>query len=101
MLRVHLENGRVTVEQAPMPERPEGYALLRLLLAGICNTDLELERGYYGFAGTPGHDSWPKWWRPTRALAGKRVVGEINLACTAANGAAKAWAGTVPTADSL
>jgi len=39
-----------------MPDRPYGYALLRLLLGGICNTDLELQRGYYGFTGTPGHE---------------------------------------------
>ena len=40
----------------PVPPRPEGFALLRLLAGGICNTDLELQRGYYGFAGTPGHE---------------------------------------------
>ncbi len=56
MLAVHLENGLVTLRQAPVPRRPEGYALLRTLVAGICNTDLELQRGYYGFAGTPGHE---------------------------------------------
>ena len=56
MLAVHLENGSVTVRQAEVPRRPEGYALLRLLVAGICNTDLELQRGYYGFRGIPGHE---------------------------------------------
>ncbi len=56
MLAVHLEKGVVTTREAPVPVRPKGFALLRLLCAGICNTDLELQRGYYGFTGTPGHE---------------------------------------------
>ena len=83
MLAVHLENGSVTVRDVPVPARPEGFALLRLLAAGICNTDLELERGYYGFSGTPGHEFVAEVVAAdTRALRGKRVAGEINLACT-------------------
>jgi len=82
MLAVHLENGRVEIRDWPRPRRPEGFALIRLLCGGICNTDLELQRGYYGFAGTPGHEfvgevveaDSPEW-------IGRRVVGEINLAC--------------------
>jgi alcohol dehydrogenase len=67
----------------PAPARPEGFALLRLLAAGICNTDLELLRGYYGFAGTPGHEFVAEVVEAdTPGLAGKRVSGEINLACT-------------------
>jgi len=82
MLRVHLENGVVSVTEAPVPDRPAGYALLRLLVAGICNTDLELQRGYYGFSGTPGHEFVAEVVEADdRALVGKRVVGEINLAC--------------------
>jgi alcohol dehydrogenase len=84
MLAVHLESGRVEVRDQPRPHRPEGFALIRLLCGGICNTDLELQRGYYGFAGTPGHEfvgevveaDSPAW-------VGRRVVGEINLACGA------------------
>jgi len=83
MLAVHLENGAVTTRTLPVPPRPEGFALLRLLSAGICNTDLELERGYYGFAGTPGHEFVAEVVAAdSPTLAGKRVVGEINLACT-------------------
>jgi threonine dehydrogenase-like Zn-dependent dehydrogenase len=83
MIAVHLENGAVTTRTLPVPPRPEGFALLRLLAGGICNTDLELERGYYGFAGTPGHEFVAEVVEAgTRALLGKRVVGEINLACT-------------------
>ncbi|MGO9008688.1 MAG: MDR/zinc-dependent alcohol dehydrogenase-like family protein [Bryobacteraceae bacterium] len=83
MLRVHLENGAVSVTEAPVPERAPGHALLRLLVAGICNTDLELQRGYYGFAGTPGHEFVAEVVEADNAgLVAKRVVGEINLACT-------------------
>lgn len=83
MLAVHLENGAVSVRHVPVPHRPEGSALLRLLLAGICNTDLELQRGYYGFTGTPGHEFVAEVVEAdTPALVGRRVVGEINLACT-------------------
>jgi len=84
MLAVRLENGHVEVRDEPRPQRPEGFALIRLRCGGICNTDLELQRGYYGFAGTPGHEfvgevveaDSPAW-------VGRRVVGEINLACGA------------------
>ncbi len=82
MLAVHLENGRVELRNLPLPRIPEGFARIRLLAAGICSTDLELQRGYYGFSGTPGHefvgevtDCDDKKW------VGERVAGEINLAC--------------------
>jgi alcohol dehydrogenase len=84
MLTVHLEKGHIDVRAEPVPTRPAGFARIRLLCAGICNTDLELQRGYYGFVGTPGHEfvgevveaDSPEW-------LGRRVVGEINLACGA------------------
>ena len=82
MKAVHLESGRVEVRDVPIPARPEGFALIRVLAAGICNTDLELQRGYYGFAGTPGHEFVGQVVEAdTPDLIGKRVVGEINLAC--------------------
>jgi alcohol dehydrogenase len=82
MLAVHLENGTVVMRHIDPPRRPPGYALLRLLVAGICNTDLELQRGYYGFSGTPGHEFVAEVVEADdRSLLSKRVVGEINLAC--------------------
>ncbi len=82
MLAVHLDNGAVSTVNVPMPPRPQGFALLRLLCAGICNTDLELQRGYYGFSGTPGHEFVAEVAdADTGSLIGKRVVGEINVAC--------------------
>ncbi|HWB86067.1 MAG TPA: alcohol dehydrogenase catalytic domain-containing protein [Bryobacteraceae bacterium] len=82
MRAVHLEGHAVTVKDVPLPARPPGFALLRLLAAGICNTDLELQRGYYGFSGTPGHEFVAEVVEAgDRKWIGKRVVGEINLAC--------------------
>lgn len=83
MLAVHLESGAVTVREVPLPQRPAGFALLKLVAAGICNTDLELQRGYYGFTGTPGHEFVAEVVEAdNRTLVGCRVAGEINLACT-------------------
>src|SRR5947209_11963612 len=76
VLAVHLEDGSVTLRHVAAPHRPQGLATLRLLLAGICNTDLELQRGYYGFAGTPGHEFVAEVVEADSAeLIGKRVVG--------------------------
>ncbi len=82
MIAVHLDEGRVSIQKRAIPRRPPGFARIRVVLAGICNTDLELQRGYYGFRGTPGHEfvgiveeSDDLRW------IGKRVAGEINLAC--------------------
>jgi len=86
MLAVHLENGAVTMRDIAMPARPEGFALLRLIAGGICNTDLELQRGYYGFSGTPGHEFVAEVMEAdTAILVGQRVCGEINLACARAD----------------
>ena len=82
MRAVRLENHAVQVRMQPRPRRPEGFALIRLLYGGICNTDLELARGYYGFSGTPGHEFVGEVVEAdSAAWIGERVVGEINLAC--------------------
>ncbi len=73
----------------PDPALMEGEALIRVLLAGICNTDLEIVRGYMNFQGVLGHEfvgiveavhEGPGASVP-RHFIGKRVVGEINAAC--------------------
>ena len=82
MLAVHLNNRRVEVKRVPRPRAPKGFALIRLLCGGICNTDLELQRGYYGFSGIPGHEFVGEVVEAGRRdLMGRRVVGEINLDC--------------------
>ena len=40
----------------PIPKLRAGWALVRVRLAGICNTDVEILRGYHAFRGTPGHE---------------------------------------------
>ena len=67
--------------EAPEPVLAEGYALLRTTLAGICNTDLEILRGYSGFRGVLGHELVGRVERGPAAWIGKRVVSEINFAC--------------------
>ncbi|MEK7242032.1 MAG: alcohol dehydrogenase catalytic domain-containing protein, partial [Planctomycetota bacterium] len=66
----------------PIPQRAGGEALIRVLQAGICNTDIEIVRGYMPFQGVLGHEfvgvvegAEDKTW------VGKRVVGEINCPC--------------------
>jgi len=66
----------------PIPDVGIGEALIRVHLAGICQTDLELMKGYMGFSGVPGHEfvgtvekcEGPRW-------VGSRVIGEINAGC--------------------
>ena len=82
MISLHIESGRVEPRRSPVPRRRPGYSLIRVLCAGICNTDLELQRGYYGFRGRPGHEFVGEVVESgRRGLIGRRVVGEINLAC--------------------
>ena len=55
---------------------------MRVLLSGICNTDLEIARGYAGFKGTIGHEFVGVVEEAADAsLIGQRVVGEINAGC--------------------
>ena len=57
MYAIWLENKKLSVrEDLPVPDRLSGEALVRVLRAGICNTDIELTRGYYPFTGVIGHE---------------------------------------------
>ncbi|GMV99133.1 MAG: 2-deoxy-scyllo-inosamine dehydrogenase [Candidatus Hydrogenedentota bacterium] len=68
--------------QTRRPRPQPGEAMLRITKAGICNTDLELARGYMGFKGIPGHEFVGVVEAcENPALLGKRVVGEINCVC--------------------
>lgn len=81
-----LEDHRLRVrDDLPVPEPVPGDARIRVTLAGVCHTDLELVRGYYPYAGVLGHEfvgvvdaapSAPAW-------EGQRVVGDINATCGA------------------
>jgi alcohol dehydrogenase len=66
----------------PQPTLQPGEALIRPLLVGICNTDIEITRGYMGFRGVLGHEFVGVVAEcADRAWVGRRVVGEINAAC--------------------
>ena len=82
-----LQSNNLTLQtDLPIPIPQPEEALIRITCAGICSTDLEIVKGYGGFAGILGHEFVgvveespdPKW-------LGKRVVGTINLACRACN----------------
>lgn len=86
---VYNETGLVLDTDYPMPKSVNGEALIRVSLVGICNTDLEIARGYMGFRGVLGHefvgvveaiygDASNEQYG---YLVGQRVVGEINVAC--------------------
>lgn len=86
MKALRFEDGRLSLAEAPMPE-PRAEALVRVLKSGICNTDLEIVRGYAGFQGTIGHEFVGVVENSDGAphLLGKRVVGEINVGCGRCN----------------
>ncbi|MBN1888214.1 MAG: alcohol dehydrogenase catalytic domain-containing protein [Thermoflexales bacterium] len=76
-----LEGGRVTFRaDLPLPQPPAGEALIKVRCAGVCNTDLEMLRGYYPFTGIPGHEFVGQVVSPGE-WQGRRVCGEINVAC--------------------
>ncbi|MCK4911502.1 MAG: alcohol dehydrogenase catalytic domain-containing protein [Thermodesulfovibrionales bacterium] len=71
-----------TDHPVPVPASTGGEALIRVSLAGICNTDLEIVHGYMGYKGVLGHEFVGVVEdAPDESLKGKRVVGEINLYC--------------------
>ncbi len=88
MLSFVVHRGRLKPRQKPLPRLQPGWALVRVRLAGICNTDVEILRGYHNFRGTPGHEFVGEVVKVGGAarkvgsrLVGHRVVGEINIAC--------------------
>lgn len=83
MQAVIFEAGAVRLVEKPTPVPHPGEVLIAVRMAGICNTDLELLKGYMGFSGIPGHEfmgvvaaapDHPE-------LVGRRVTAEINLGC--------------------
>ena len=90
MLAFQVENGKLRLQEKPVPRLRPGWALVRVRLAGICNTDVEILRGYHNFRGTPGHEFVGEVAEVADVSAGarkrwmgQRVCGEINVACSA------------------
>jgi threonine dehydrogenase-like Zn-dependent dehydrogenase len=82
MKAVVLKGKSIFVEDVQTPVPAEGEALLKVIKAGICSTDLELVKGYMEFEGILGHEFMGKVVEsPEKKWIGKRVVGEINIPC--------------------
>jgi len=70
----------------PDPVPAPGESIVKISLAGVCGTDLEITRGYMEYRGVPGHEFVGRVVQSEIAsLAGKRVVGEINASCRTCN----------------
>jgi threonine dehydrogenase-like Zn-dependent dehydrogenase len=81
MRALTLDGRTLRVADVPEPAPEPGTALVRVSLAGVCRTDLELVKGYMGFRGVLGHEFVGTVERGPDAWRGRRVVGEINFAC--------------------
>jgi threonine dehydrogenase-like Zn-dependent dehydrogenase len=90
MLAFVVRNHALAEVRKPLPALRAGWARVRVRLAGICNTDVEILRGYHAFRGTPGHEfvgevEDVRGVSPGEAARwiGRRVCGEINIGCAA------------------
>ncbi len=90
MLAFTVRNHRLVAVKKPLPRLRPRWALVRVRLAGICNTDVEILRGYHAFRGVPGHESVGEVAALNGVSAkektkwlGRRVTGEINVSCSA------------------
>lgn len=78
-MRALVFDGQLALREVPQPAPAPGESLLRVRLAGICDTDVEITRGYADFHGIIGHEFVGM--AETGPLAGRRVVADINVAC--------------------
>lgn len=84
MKAVVFDNELKLVNDYEKPVPKKGEALIRVTLAGVCNTDYEITKGYMGYKGILGHEFVgvvEEINGDDKSLLGKRVVGEINCAC--------------------
>ena len=82
MQALYWSGEKLTLDPSYLTPEVDGHtALVRIRLAGICSTDLQIFKGYMGFQGVPGHEFVGEVKEGPAELVGKRVVGEINFAC--------------------
>lgn len=82
MKALHFDGKEIAIIDKPIPERKEDEVLIRTEYAGICNTDIEILKGYMKFTGTLGHEFVGIVQEsPLLEFFHKKVVGEINLGC--------------------
>jgi len=74
-------DGSLKIKDVPTPQPCGDEVLIRVAFSAICNTDLEIIKGYMGFKGIPGHEFVGEVMTKTSRLSGKLVVGEINCPC--------------------
>ncbi|MCF7809532.1 alcohol dehydrogenase catalytic domain-containing protein [bacterium] len=76
-------NKQLELQEIDLKPTPENEALIRVVIAGICATDMEIIKGYMDFEGVIGHEfvGIVEECQTNPDLIGKRVVGEINAAC--------------------
>lgn len=73
---------KIAVSELSPPEVAAGEALVRVVRAGVCNTDIEITRGYFDYSGTLGHEFVGVVEKAAdTAMVGKRIVADINCAC--------------------
>ena len=81
MQALWLEDNQTSLRDTPQPQR-SNEALIKILKAGICSTDLELVKGYYPYTGILGHEFVGEVVEADNvSWVGQRVVGEINVSC--------------------
>jgi len=81
MLALYFD-GQPEIKDLPRPEPDAGEVLVRVRLAGICGTDLQILKGYHNFRGILGHEFVGEVAGPEASpWLGQRVVGEINIGC--------------------
>jgi alcohol dehydrogenase len=90
LLALQIEKGELRSREKRLPKMRPGWALVRVRLAGICDTDVQILRGYHNFRGTPGHEFVGEVAEVAGVSAevrkrwmGRRVCGEINVTCSA------------------
>ena len=84
MKAVVFDNGLKLDKNCPKPVPQKGEALIRVKLAGICNTDFEITKGYMGYKGILGHEFVgivEEVNDTDKSLVGKRIVAEISWGC--------------------
>ena len=81
-MRALVFDGKLALCDIDKPIPKSGEALIRVTLAGICGTDLEILKGYSAFRGVLGHEFVGKVVESAKpGWVGERVVGEINISC--------------------
>lgn len=102
MLGLYYDGELQLRDDLPVPEPGPGEALVKVMAAGICHTDLEIIKGYMNFKGIPGHEFVGVVEQvEDPELVGKRVVGEINCACGVCHMCLQGKANHCPNRDVL